>query len=91
MGKESNNVVRFNVPKIQVVDPALSLTSQETKEEHQAVTVAVNCVGTHATNFWQMVCKVLPQAKGELVRRCDFHALLLSRTDSGTTSHHKSH
>ena len=86
MGKESNNMVRFNVPKIQVVNVALSLRSQETKKEHQAVTIALNGMGTHATNSRQVVCKVLPQAKGELVWRCDFHALPPSRTDSGTTS-----
>src|SRR6266536_2034859 len=86
MVKESNDVTRFKIPKVQVVNLAFSFRSQETKEEQQAITIAVNCVGAHATNSRQIVCKVLPQTECELVRRCDFHAFLLSRTDSGTTS-----
>src|SRR5579872_2179496 len=86
MAKESNHVVRFNVPKIQVVNTTLSLSSQETKKQHQAVTIAVNGVGAHAANSRQMVGKVLPQAKGELVRCCDLHARFSSCRDSGTTS-----
>ena len=57
MIKESNHMIRINVHKIQIVNPTLSLRSQETKKQHQTVTIAVNGVGAHATNSRQMVGK----------------------------------
>jgi hypothetical protein len=55
MAKESNYVVRFNVFKIQVVNATLSLSSQETKEQHQTVTITMNGMGAHAANgIWSV-------------------------------------
>src|SRR5579872_7073135 len=67
IGKKGNHVVRFDTVEVQILNSTLSFRCHETKKEHQTVPVAVNGVRTHATDSWQMICKVTSQPKGKLV------------------------
>src|SRR5271157_440731 len=74
MSQEGNNMVRFNVPKIQIRNLAVSSRSQEPKQQQQAITIAVHSVCAHAAKSGQVICKVGPQTESEIVGCFDLHA-----------------
>jgi hypothetical protein len=75
MGKKREDHVRLNVIQVQIAHIDLSIRSDEAKQKHQTVAVAVDGVRAHSTKPGHMIGEVIPQAGRQAVRLRRLHGL----------------